>query len=90
MLNVHPASSYAFTHRQISLVCQQKRARLAFSFPQPPMGCFLMSLEVFDGDHPFGSLLEVRETGSLTFNGDVILRQIEHAGNVLEVGGSAE
>lgn len=42
------------------------------------------------GDYGDGSLLEVRDTGTLTFNGDVIIRQIEHADSVLEVLGSAE
>ena len=45
---------------------------------------------MFDGDFPFGSLLEVSEGGSLTFNGDVTFREIEHAGNVVEVLGSTE
>lgn len=63
--------------------------KLTVPFLQPPLRWVVVSLKG-SGDFGDGSLLEVRDTGALTFNGDVIIRQINHADTVLEVVGSAE
>lgn len=60
------------------------------TFPRPPCRCFVISFKVPDTDFQQGSMLEVSDGGSLTFNGDVTFREVDSVANLLEVFGSAE
>ena len=54
-----------------------------------PLFCDIV-LGPLDADVPSGSLVDVSDGSSLTFNGDVTFREVESAANLLEVFGNAE
>ena len=90
MLNHRPGRHMLFSRTVGSPGNASKMFKLTVSFHKPLFRCVVVSVQRSSEDFPSGSLLSVSDGTSLTFNGDVTIREVENVGSVVENDGDLE